>query len=107
MLLMHSKSITPRLQYIVNFFSQELFEQPIRITTSKDAYLAHNGPKLNYYFQDIADEEFLIAPVPLLFEKDIHPQEISCFEINYHKAFYQTTGDMHFDIFAAAFYLLT
>ncbi|MEO8582867.1 MAG: polysaccharide deacetylase family protein [Flavitalea sp.] len=107
MLLMHSKSITPRLQYIVNFFSQELFEHPIRITTNKDVYLAHTGPKINYYFQEIADEEFLIAPVPILFETDIHPQEISCFEINYHKAFFQTTGDMHFDIFAASFYLIS
>jgi hypothetical protein len=107
MLLMHSRSITPRLQYIVNFFSQELFGEPIRITTSREAYIAHTGPKLNYYLQEICPEEFLVSPVPLLFETDIREQDTSCFHINFHKAFFQTTGDLHFDIFAASFYLLS
>ena len=107
MLLLHSKSITPRLQYIVNFFSQELFDEPIALTSSKPFYVNYDGPKINYHFQELCDNEFLISPVPLLFETDIRPQDTSCFEINFHKAFFQTTGDMHFDIFAATFYLLS
>ncbi len=104
---MHSKSITPRIQYIVHFFSQELFDEPIRITSNKQLYIQHNGPKINYYYQELCEGEFLIAPVPLLFENTIQEQDTSCFEINFHKAFFQTTGDMHFDIFAATFYLLS
>jgi hypothetical protein len=107
MLLLHSKSITPRLQYIVNFFSQELFDEPMLLTSNKNYYIHYKGPKINYHFQELCDDEFLISPVPLLFETDIRDQDTSCFEINFHPAFFQTTGDIHFDIFAAVFYLLT
>ena len=48
MLLVYSASNGPRLQYIVNFFSNELFDQPIKITTSEREYLKFDGPKLNY-----------------------------------------------------------
>jgi hypothetical protein len=34
-------------------------------------------------------------------------QNISCFEINFHKAFFETNGDIRFDIFAASFYLIS
>ncbi len=47
------------------------------------------------------------SPVALLFEDNIYPQDIKCFEINFHKVFYETEGDLHFDIFAATFYLLS
>ncbi len=107
MLLLHSKSITPRLQYIVNFFSQELFDEPILLTSNKPYFIHYQGPRINYHFEELSDNELLIAPVPLLFEKGIIEQEISCFEINFHKAFFQTTGDIHFDVFAASFYLLS
>jgi hypothetical protein len=107
MLLLHSKSITSRLQYVVNFFSQELFDEPIVLTSNKNYYIHYKGPKINYYYQELCDEEFLVSPVPLLFESGIKEQDTSCFEINFHKAFFQTTGDMHFDIFAATFYLLS
>lgn len=107
MLLLHSKSITPRLQYIVNFFSQELFDEPILLTSSKPYYIKYQGPKINYHFEELCDDEFLVSPVSLLFETDIREQYISCFEINFHKAFFQTPGDIHFDIFAATFYLLS
>lgn len=107
MLLLHSRIITPRLQYIVNFFGQELFDHPIRLTANKQEFLDYMGPKLNYSPDEIDEDEFFIAPVALLFEEDIKQQEIQCFELNYHKAFFQTRGDLHFDIFAASFYLLS
>jgi hypothetical protein len=107
MLLMYSREITPRLEYIVNFFSQELFDEPIRITNHKDFFIGHNGPKINYSPDETGMPELLVAPVPLLFEKTIQKQDISCFEINFHKVFFQTPGDLHFDIFAASFYMLS
>lgn len=104
---MYSLSNSYRLQYIVNFFSQQLFDHPIRITTDKREYLNYPGAKLNYSSLDLSDNEVSIVPVPLLFEVGIRPQEISCFEINFHKAFFETPGSLHFDIFAASFYLLS
>jgi len=104
---MYSSSISPRLQYIVNFFSQELFDKPIRITTSEREYVKFNGPKLNYSQQDLCADEILVVPVALLFEKSIQNQPISCFDWNGNKAFFETAGDVGFDVFAATFYLIT
>jgi hypothetical protein len=42
-----------------------------------------------------------------LFETGVRRQTIECFEINFHKAFFETSGDFPFDIFAASFYLLS
>lgn len=107
MLLVYSASNGPRLQYIVNFFSDELFDNPIKITTSAREYLKFDGPKLNYSYQDLCAGEFVIYPSKLLFENGITPQKITCFETGYGKAFFETGGDMQFDIFAASFYLLS
>ncbi len=107
MLLLHSRVITPRLQYIIQFFSQELFDEPIRITANKQEFLDYLGPKINYTPDEIDEEEFLVCPVSLLFEEKITVQTIECFEINFYKVFFETKGDIHFDIFAASFYLLS
>lgn len=107
MLLLYSRILTPRLQYIINFFGQELFDHPIRATANKQEFLDCLGPKINYSPSEIDEDEFFISPVALLFEDDIHEQNIECFELNFHKAFFQTQGDLHFDIFAASFYLLS
>jgi hypothetical protein len=107
MLLMYSLSNSYRLQYIVNFFSQQLFDHPIRITTDKKDYINYPAAKINYSPHELIEHEFMISPVGLLFEDGIREQEISCFEINFHKAFFESSGSMHFDIFAASFYLLS
>ena len=107
MLLLYCQTLTPRLQYIVNFFSAALFDAPVQVTTNKEEYRLAVIPKLNYSAEEICEDELMIRPVPLLFETGIHIQDTSCFEINYHKAFFQTAGDLHFDLFAAAFYLLS
>ncbi|MBL7735088.1 MAG: polysaccharide deacetylase family protein [Chitinophagaceae bacterium] len=107
MLLLYCQTLTPRLQYIVNFFSAALFDAPVQVTTNKEEYRLAVIPKLNYSEEEICEDELMIRPVPLLFETGIRVQDTSCFEINYHKAFFQTAGDLHFDLFAAAFYLLS
>ena len=107
MLLVYSVSTAPRLEYIVNFFSQELFDIPIRITTNEREYVRFDGPKLNYSLKDLCADEFIIYPVPLLFETDIKVQPVTCFDFSYVKAFFETGGDMQFDIFAASFYLVS
>jgi len=107
MLLIYSHTISPRLQYIVDFFSKELFDEPISITTDEAYFKASDQPRLNYSATEFSDQEFFIRSTPLLFETGIKPQPIECFEINFYKAFFQTSGDFQFDIFAASFYLLS
>ncbi len=107
-MLLFTPHITPRLSYIVGFFSRELFDAPIRITTDKEEFLAATGLRINYSdLEPMPAPVFSLRPVPLLFESGITPQPIKCFEYNGHKAFFATEGDLPFDIFSAAFYLLS
>jgi hypothetical protein len=107
MLLLYSHTITPRLQYIVDFFGKELFDEPITITTDKESFKQSGIPRLNYSDADFSEQEFFIQRTALLFESDIRPQEIDCFEVDYQKAFFQTSGDFSFDVLAASFYLIS
>lgn len=107
MLLIYSHTETPRLQYIVDFISKELFDEPMVITTDKESFIQSGAPRLNYSDTDFSEKEFFLKATPLLFETDIKPQPAECFELNYQKAFFQTRGDYPFDILAASFYLIT
>ncbi|MBO9563383.1 MAG: polysaccharide deacetylase family protein [Niastella sp.] len=106
-MLLYCNTISPRLLYIVDFFSKELFESPISITTESIVFEQFNGPKLNYSSQPLPGESLCIHPTGLLFESGIQPQAIDCFTVNGRTAFFATTGDLPFDIFAASFYLLS
>lgn len=103
---LYAPHITPRLRYIVDFCSKELFDQPIRITADSREFDTIAGPRINYSHERIANA-FSIAPSGLLFESGIKPHVIACFGLNGRKAFFPTEGDFPFDIFSAAFYLLS
>jgi len=77
------------------------------ITTDKDTFIHYDQPKLNYSENEFSNQEFFIKSTPLLFETDVRMQAIDCFELNYYKVFFGTSGDFSFDIFAASFYLLS
>lgn len=107
MLLLYSPYINPRLSYVIDFFSKELFDEPITLTADKERYSLHSGPRLNYSETEIDEADFFLHSTSLLRETGIYPQKIDCFELNFHKAFFPTKGDFPFDIFAAVFYLLS
>jgi hypothetical protein len=106
-MLLYSRHITSRLRYIVDFISKELFDEAIVITSDAAEYARYPLARLNYSDAAISEDDFFIRNTPLLFGSGIEPQEIECFELNYHKAFFGTEGDFPFDIFAASFYLLS
>lgn len=106
-MLLYCNHITNRLKYIIDFFGKELFDSAVGITTDKTTFLHSVEPKINYSDEAFSEDEFFIHATSLLFETDIKPKHIDCFELNYNKAFFQTDGDFHFDVFAASFYLLS
>ena len=106
-MLLYSSYKTPRLSYIVDFVNKEIFNEPINITTDKDEFIHYEYPKLNYSSEEFSEQEFFIKSTGLLFEEGITLQSIECFEVNYYKVFFETRGDLPFDIFAASFYLLS
>lgn len=107
-MLLYSPHITSRLQYIVDFCSKELFDEPIRLTltSDKEMFLAFEGPRITYSTERI-DGTFTIVPAGLLFQTGITAQPITCVERNARKIFFATEGDLSFDLFSAAFYLLS
>jgi hypothetical protein len=98
--IVFTNTITPRLQYITDFIGNEIFGKPFELTTDIDFFTYYAGPKINYSHREFAN-------CPLLFENIISEQMVSCFTANNTKAFFKTTGDYPFDIFAACFYLLS
>jgi hypothetical protein len=107
MLLLYASNITPRLEYIIDFFGTQLFDDSISTTTNIEEFKNADLPKLNYSKEEISHNEFFIRSTDLLYETGVKEQKIDCFEINFHKAFFETSADLHFDIFAASFYLIT
>jgi hypothetical protein len=107
MLSVYSTTITPRLQYILDFIGKELFDAPVSITSSLDEFRNMRGYKFNYSHEFIDEKIFCLKPAALLFETSISQQNPDIFEIEPGKALYATSGDFGFDVLAASFFLLT
>jgi len=106
-MLLYSNKITPRLKYVADFIGKQITGEPFQLTTDTFYFSDYNGPKINYGYETISHDEFLIINYPLLFEDSVKKQNISCFEFKGAKAFFKSEGDHPFDIFAAIFYLLS
>jgi hypothetical protein len=78
-----------------------------KIVTDKDEFLNYKGIKINYS-DDFFENAINIKPYGLLSEKDIKKQSLNFFEVNQFKAFFRTSNyEIPFDLFSAAFYLLS
>lgn len=104
--LVFSHSITPRLQYIINFLSQYYGLQFKLISDEERFVKATESYKINYGYHRLDPNELFIHSHALLFETFIRQVKVECFEKNGYKAFFKTQGDFGFDLFAAIFYLI-
>ena len=103
MLTIFSPYISPRLQYIVT----TLFKgSAVLLPITMKAYLSNEGPGINYSDQ-LIDNGIQISPVPFLKEKGIQKQDINIHFWRDLPIFFSGSGQIPFDIFAAAFYLLS
>ncbi len=106
-MLFYSEFVSPRLNYMLDLVSSEIFNEPIIQVSDKEAFVSYTGPKLNYSSERLSEREFFIHPHKLLFETGICEQAINRFDVSGKAAFFQTPGDFPFDLFAAAFYLVS
>jgi hypothetical protein len=105
--IIYSHTLTPRLQYIVDFLSQ-YYQIPIRLIYDEEKYLADKDKhRVNYSYHRLSTDEIWIHSHVLLFESTIRPVKIDCFEHHHYKAFFKAEGDTGFDLFAAIFFLIT
>ena len=106
-MLFYSEHTSPRLVYMLDLIGNEILSEPIRLVSDKEAFKNYSEPKINYSSDRISGEEYFIRPHPLIFGTGIREQSITCFDFNNRPAFFKTGGDIPFDIFSAAFYLLS
>ena len=106
-MLFYSDHSGPRLTYMLDLISNEIFTEPFMLISDREAFIAHPGAKLNYSDGRLSEEEFFIKHHGLLSETGIREQQINRIDFLSKPAFFQTTGDFSFDIFAAAFFLVS
>jgi len=103
-----SSENTKRLNYIAQHIFNNILGIEFVITSDKKSYLAQSNPCINYSETEL-NHGLHIVPHGLLFESGIKPikqlketewKGLFCF-------FENKNGDIPFDLFAAAFYLLT
>jgi hypothetical protein len=107
MLLIYAHTISPRLNYITQFIFTDLLLTPYILTDSIDQLQQHQGPAICYHYTSVNPSAYHIGATKLLFETEISPPIIEIFTANGQPAFFKTAGDFPFDIFAAAFYLIS
>ena len=106
-MIVYSHTLTPRLQYIIDFLSQ-YYQLPIKLICDEEKYLGHPDPhKLNYSYHRLSGNELWIHSHVLLFESTIRPVKLECFDHNGYKAFFKAEGDTGFDLFAGIFFLIS
>ncbi len=88
-MLLYCNTITPRLQYIVDFFNKELFEEPIIITADSSQFEQAVGPKLNYSSQEFIGTALAFTPWGY-YLKAVYGHKLSiALHANGHAAFFQ------------------
>ncbi|MDQ6609304.1 MAG: polysaccharide deacetylase family protein [Bacteroidota bacterium] len=106
-MIIYSHTLTPRLQYVVDFLSQ-YYQTTIKLICDEEKYLATTDPhKINYSYHRLLPDELWIHSHVLLFESTIRSVKIECFEQHGYKAFFKAEGETGFDLFAAIFFLIT
>ncbi len=106
-MIVYSHTLSPRLQYIIDFLSH-YFQHPFKLTANEETYATSQDLKINYSYHKMDGDEIYINPHALLFENEKRHVQVNCFQhIKGYKTFFTTASDLHFDLFAAIFYLLS
>lgn len=105
-MLIYSPHITPRLVYITNWIFTGVYQVAYRLTDSRGVFEQETGPKLNYSDTLYHNVPF-IQPSGLLDEATVAPKDIQFLEKNGREYPFATDGILGFDVFAAAFYMIT
>lgn len=101
--LIYTPEISSRVSYIIDC----IFSGAASLSNSQQQFIAYSGARINYSTERISAGEVWIIPQGLLTQTAIHVQAIDCFEWEGSKMFFRTSGDIPFDVFSAAFYLLS
>ena len=108
MLLVYTHKISPRLKYVFKHICTRILGVKVDFTTKIEAFIAHDSLKMSYTKQQLSNE-FFIKSHDILFEQGLNDIEINIHKWEQTKCFF-FNGDksaIPFDVFSAAFYLLS
>lgn len=109
MLLIHADH-TPRLSYVLNVFFGDRGLIPVgyRLTQDVDEFRTFEGPRMSYGEQPVVEDALFIRSAGLLHQEGISPQNPAPFPWEDTLALFPTeVGVVPFDMFSAAFYLIS
>ena len=108
MIIVYADEKSPRLDYILSRIFNDTLGGKFYFTTNKDEFIASHLPSVNYSFENL-HKGVWIVPYSLLYNKGIDKQKIEKVSRwkNLPVFFSQEQGDIPFDLFSAAFYLIT
>lgn len=100
---------TPRLGYIVDYLFTELLGVKVRVTSEVSEYQNFNGIRCCYSTKEIVAGEVRMKPQGLLYEQGVKEQLVASFLVGDLPAFFAAGPgyDLPFDVFSAAFYILS
>jgi hypothetical protein len=107
-IFIYTHKITPRVKYTFNLILKDCLGLEFTVTNNIDDYKQYEGNKLSYTNQEV-ESDFHIVAHSLLFESGIKEQTI---QIQNHDSFFKYffktyNNELPFDVFAAAFYLVS
>lgn len=108
MLLIYIREITPRINYIFQLMLEEILALDFELTTDNSFFESSECAKICFHHEQIGDS-FWIEPSHLLFEGQLKNYDVEISTWRKLPMLFRTSGrgEIPFDLFAAAFYLVT
>ncbi|GAA4962002.1 polysaccharide deacetylase family protein [Algibacter aquimarinus] len=108
MLLVYTHKISPRLKYVFRHICTRVLGVKVGFTNKIEEFIAHDSLKMSYTKQQLSNE-FFIKSHDILFEQGLSDVDINIHDWGNSKCFFYNgeKSTIPFDIFSAAFYLLS
>lgn len=106
MIYVFTPQITPRINYIFEWFLGELVGCVCHLTDDPDYFRSQTTPKISYAPAPL-DDELWFASTPLLVEESLQKWVVEVLQHEGTAALFRSGGILPFDPFAAAFYLVS
>ena len=107
-MLIYSKYLSPRLQYVLKFIFGDVYKVTYRCTDNPDELERHNGCRIAYSNERM-EGAFHIPVSGVLTETGIKQIDAGATTVEGRKLLFEISGEleMQFDVFTAVFYMLS
>lgn len=107
LILIYASDLSARLHYILAYLFEDVCGFSFQLTNDKDHFQHSSGIKICYLDANISSDALHIKPNGLLFEDAIYELNIDVSKWEDLPVFFNSNGDIPFDLFSAAFFLAT